>query len=221
MMKKILKLQKKNIINDIKIIDKPDYISWDEITELLHNSYQEREESGLHFAASKSTSEINAKKLEYGRCFVALDGDKIVGMIYLLTPPWPFSINKNGKKKWYCDNNGGVLNNLAVRSDYKGKGIGKKLLNHSIKAAKDMQLISLILDTSCELKGLNKFYDNMGFKKVDFISWETTNYYSIVRKLFLSKRIPRFYRIIRYYLSLINTILLVDKNGKYRNKNGI
>lgn len=160
---------------NIKIIEKPENISWNEITKVIHNAYKERERQNLHFAATKSTPEENAQKIIDGKCF------------------------------------------LAVKEKYKHQGIGRKLLQKLIDECKLLKLESVMIDTSSKLKWLNRFYSDCGFKKVDYISWNTTNYYTIVRKLNLaSKKDNNIYRIVKYYSSKIYTILTINKYGKKR-----
>ena len=204
-------------MSNIKIVEKPEFISWEEITDVIHDAYAEREKQNLHFAAFKSTPKENAQKIIDGKCFVALDGSKVEGVVFLSCPSCPYLINKNGQGKWYCDKNYGKVINLAVKEKYKSRGIGRKLLERLIEECKKQKLDSIMIDTSSKLKRLNKFYDSYGFKKVDYISWPTTNYYTIVRRLCLNgKKYNSLYRYIRYYFSRIKTKITIDIDGKKR-----
>ncbi len=204
-------------MNNIKIIEKTKAISWEEITDVIHDAYAEREKQNLHFAAFKSTPEENAQKILDGKCFVALDGKRVVGLVFLRCPSWPYLTKNDGRGKWYCDEKYGMVINLAVKEEYKKNGIGRRLLERLIEECKKQKLDSIMIDTSSKLKDLNKFYASFGFKKVDYISWSTTNYYTIVRRLCLNgKKYNGLYRYIRYYFSKIKTLITVDINGKKR-----
>ena len=54
---------------NIKIIEKTEEIIWNEITDIIHDAYKERERQNLHFAATRSTPEENAQKILDGKCF--------------------------------------------------------------------------------------------------------------------------------------------------------
>lgn len=140
-------------MNNIKIVEKSNSVSWEEITEVIHDAYAEREQQNLHFAAFKSTPEENAQKIVDGKCFVALDGTKVVGVVFLRCPSWPYLTNKNGKEKRYCDKNYGTVLNLSVKEKYKSRGIGRKLLERLIEECKKQKLDSIMIDTSSNLKG--------------------------------------------------------------------
>ena len=204
-------------MNNIIIVEKPNTIRWEEITEVIHDAYTEREKQNLHFAAFKSTPKENAQKIIDGKCFVALDGSKVVGVVFLRCPSCQYLINKNGKEKWYCDKNYGTVINLSVKEKYKSRGIGRKLLERLIEECKKQKLDSIMIDTSSKLKRLNKFYDSYGFKKVDYISWSTTNYYTVIRRLNLNGKNYNFiYRNLKYYWSKIKTLIMIDINGEKR-----
>ena len=196
-------------MNNIKIVEKSNFVSWEEITELIHDAYAEREKQNLHFAAFKSTPEENAQKI--------IDGKKVVGLVFLKCPSWPYLTNKNGKEKWYCDKNYGTVINLSVKEKYKSRGIGRKLLEKLIEECNKQKLDSIMIDTSSSLKRLNKFYDSYGFKKIDYISWPTTNYYTVIRRLNLNGKNYNFiYRNLKYYWSKIKTLIMIDINGEKR-----
>lgn len=204
---------------NIKIIEKNTEISWDEITDVIHDAYKEREKQNLHFAATRSTPAENAQKILDGKCFLAMDNNEIAGLVFLRCPKWPYLTRKNGKQKWYCDKKYGMVINLAVKEKYKRHGISKKLLQKLIDECKDLKLDSVIIDTSSKLKWLNQFYASFGFKKVDYISWNTTNYYTIVRRLNLNgKEYNNCYRVIRYLLSKFYTVVTLNKYGQKRIK---
>lgn len=102
---------------NIKIIEKPENISWDEVTNVIHDAYKKREKQNLHFATTRSTPEENAQKVLDGKCFLAMDKTEIVGLVFLRCPKWPYLTNKKGNKKWYCDEKYGMVINLAVKKN--------------------------------------------------------------------------------------------------------
>ena len=86
-------------MNNLIIIPKPNYISYEEITELLHAAYSERKSQGLHFAAAIQTAQQTRKRIDEGVCLVALIDKKLVGTI---TYKVIIKSNKTALKKDKC-----------------------------------------------------------------------------------------------------------------------
>ena len=71
------------------------------------------------------------------------------------------------------DNNECELNNLAVLPDFRHKGIGKKLLEHSFDMARDMGCRKMLIGIVEENQPLRKWYEengavHLGTRKFDF-----------------------------------------------------
>ena len=64
---------------DFKYLEKPDWISWDSILECIRESHKVNDKRGFHMTNQEMSSEQLQKKLKNGHCFVALDGDKVIG----------------------------------------------------------------------------------------------------------------------------------------------
>lgn len=95
------------------------------------------------------------------RLFVARSDDKkIVGMLTLIVFRIPFA-----RRGW--------LEDLVVDSEYRGKGIGTKLISAAISEARQESVICLDLTSNPKRVMANKLYQHLGFKKRD------TNVYRI------------------------------------------
>ena len=69
----------------IQIIEKPGWVSWDEIRKVLWESHAENREKGIKNALpSLPSDEIRKKVGDKGKMFVALDGKKVVGTYAVL-----------------------------------------------------------------------------------------------------------------------------------------
>ena len=82
---------------------------------------------------------------------VAIDGEKIVGSTTLLI-----------EQKFIHD--GGLVGHIedvVVRKDYEGKGIGIKLVMSMLERAKEKNCYKTILDCKDDVK---QFYERIGFK---------------------------------------------------------
>ena len=104
---------------------------------------------------SVELANIYRKRISKIRTFIALvhehgEAMKIVGTVSLML-----------EQKFI--NNGGIcghIEDMAVHKDYQGQGIGKLLLEHSIKYARKNKAYKIILD--CEDKVI-PFYMKQGF----------------------------------------------------------
>jgi len=84
--------------------------------------------------------------------YVAIDNKKIVGSTTLLI-----------EQKFIHD--GGLVGHIedvVVRKDYEGKGIGIKLVTSMLERAKEKNCYKTILD--CK-DGVKQFYERIGFKR--------------------------------------------------------
>lgn len=65
---------------DIKYMEKPEWVSWEEVLECLHEAHKVNKKKGFTMQGYDMTIERFKEKLGDGKCFVALDGDKVVGI---------------------------------------------------------------------------------------------------------------------------------------------
>jgi len=82
---------------------------------------------------------------------VAVDGDKVIGSTTLLI-----------EQKFIHD--GGLVGHIedvVVRKDYEGKGIGMKIVMSLLDVAKEKKCYKTILDCKDDVK---QFYERIGFK---------------------------------------------------------
>lgn len=86
--------------------------------------------------------------LQRGQCYVAILEDSIVG-VYVLIPTRPDTIE---------------LVNVAVNEAHHGKGIGKKLVLHSIDVAKSLGYKTIEVGTGNSSVGQLALYQKCGFR---------------------------------------------------------
>jgi glucosamine-phosphate N-acetyltransferase len=84
--------------------------------------------------------------------YVAISDEKVIGA----TPLWIEQkfIHDGGKV--------GHIEDVVVRKEYQGKGVGKKIVNELLKYAEKKGCYKTILDCSDDLI---PFYKNLGFKR--------------------------------------------------------
>lgn len=117
----------------------------EEVNEFLFKSLQEYGDpkSDINDAMNYALSSENAPG---GFVLVAFDSKKIVGSVV---------VNKTGMKKYIPEN---ILVYIATDPSYRGKGIGKKLMEQAISSAEGS--IALHVEPNNSAKGL---YEKLGF----------------------------------------------------------
>lgn len=201
------------LIDKLIIIPKPDYVSWEEITKLLHLGYAERAEEGLQYSATDQSVQKTIERLGDGICLVALLDGKLVA-----TESYKLIEKKNLKwKRWFHDEKYYYLHSLTVHPDFKRKGIGLKIRNIIRDEAIKNNIPSLISDTSEHAKWLIDWYSRLGHKKVGYVSHSGTNYYSVIMRTPIhGKTIPDNYRKFRFFLSFLSCRITTKRDGELR-----
>ena len=100
----------------------------------------------------ENLSEVINSKDTY--IFVAEEDGEIIGILTLITYLIP-----SGRKSWIED--------VVVNNNIRGKGIGRKLVQHAIDHASAMGITKIDLTSSFERVATNELYQKMGFKKRD------------------------------------------------------
>ena len=89
---------------------------------------------------------------EVGIIFAAHEADQILGMVSLL---FTISTAEGGRACW--------LEDMVVRSDHRGKGLGSRLLKHAIDYAKTDGICRITLLTDKGNAKAIRFYQRHGF----------------------------------------------------------
>ena len=106
--------------NNIQIIEKPDWISWDDIKKCLFDAHIINREKGINMANYQWPAEKIKESIgDNGVMFVALDGDKLVGTAALA---------EKKSYHWYSKGKCGYLCFACVIPSYSGLGIYHSLL---------------------------------------------------------------------------------------------
>ena len=199
-------------MEEYKIQQKPEWISYDEIVDVLKDAHTDTADKGMHFTALTQTPEETEKRvLEHnGVFFVALSQDnELLGVGAIL-------FHKKGHS-WYNRNKPyAAITMVGVRKKVKGKGISNGIYREMEKLGFSRVNI-LTMNTAENNKIVLESNFRHGWKYVDVKSWSNTDFYSIAmakwkdgcpyHKLFLQ---------IMYKERQIMTHLIFKENGEYR-----
>lgn len=93
-----------------------------------------------------------------GRIYVARSHDRIVGMVNLL---FTISTAEGGFVV--------LMEDVIVRLDYRGRGVGTQLMKHAIEYAKKKEFLRITLLTDRLNSESQRFFERMGFFKSQMI----------------------------------------------------
>jgi GNAT superfamily N-acetyltransferase len=194
---------------NIEIRQKGNETSWEELTKLYHEAFQERLDQGMNFICSSFTPEYLEQLSAGSIILVALDkdnNDALAGAAII-------EIKHDKKGTW------GYLTDMGISPDYKRCGIGSKLEEKRIAIAKANNCSFVMSDTAVPAKSSVKWHLKNGFKIVELMSWPNTNYYSYN---FRKQLVPHplwsnsLFCKIHYWLSALKCKLMYHPDGKYR-----
>lgn len=155
---------------NIEVFENNGRFSWEELTDLMHQAFQERLEQGLHFTCSFMSAEDLRQQLENSTVLVAVDSDEkdvLVGM-------GAIDINDDENGKW------AYMSDLAVYPQYKRCGVMACIFREIEGIAKSNGCTYIESDTAVGAKSSVKWHKKHGFKIVDLHSFKSTNYYSYI-----------------------------------------
>jgi ribosomal protein S18 acetylase RimI-like enzyme len=139
-----------------------------QVNELLKSAYS------TDFAASNESVQATQRRIQEGRCCLALLEDALVGCVILRTG------SKPSAPLWYQGEGVASMGRLAVRPDFQRQGVASALLEFVEKHAKNLGCTELALDTSEDSKQLIRFYEKRGYRIVSTHQWPHTTFKSVV-----------------------------------------
>lgn len=146
--------------NQVNIIEKPDWVSWDDIHELLWRAHAVNREKGINMALPSLPGDKICEKIEgKGKMFVALDGKKLVGTAAVITKE---------SSIWCGHDNYGYCCFSAVLPEYAGKGIYKSFVHLQEQEAISMGIGKMMFDSHEQNSRVFEVNGRNGYKKVDF-----------------------------------------------------
>lgn len=196
-----IKLNRSNMDSEIKIIEKPDWVSWEDIKECLYEAHAVNRAMGINMAHYQWPADRIRESLgKNGFMLIALDGKKVVGTA---------GVGEKFGRNWYVRGQRYAYMCFAgVLPQYSGKGIFKMLEIKREEFAKQYGYDILVGDTHANNKHRLDMALNNGFRLVNYFRATSGDHYSVVYVKWLDDcPYSGFYCCWKYQLSKLKTIL--------------
>ena len=145
-----------------------------ELTALLHRAYKRLADMNLRFVATYQDEATTRDRIEGAECYVAQIDGRIVGTIAFR------DAEKTEGCPWYDRPEVASFGQFAVEPDLQGRGIGTALLRFIEQRAIESGAAELALDTAEPASHLIDYYSKVGYRIVDRVQWDVTNYVSVI-----------------------------------------
>ena len=167
-------------MENISIVQKPDWVSWDEIHDVLAEAHAENRKKGVIVAYSVQEGDQIRGIIEDsgGALFVALDGKKVVGTA---------GVELKQMNEWYCHGTAAFYIFAAILPAYRGQGIYKKLME--ARDAWTRERVPVIVSaTHYHNKRVMEVLGKTGFRKVWFKA--ATDHYNVFWAKWIGGKCP-------------------------------
>lgn len=144
------------------------------ITVLLHSAYAPLASMGFHYLASHQDDGMTLHRLRAGWAFVGVLSGQIVATVTLRAS------DPDSPCEWYRNPRVFTFGQFAVRPDLQRQGLGHNLMQRLEHEAANRGAEELALDTSEGATHLCGWYSSLGYRFIQHISWDDTNYRSVV-----------------------------------------
>ena len=148
--------------SSIQIVEKPDWVSWDDIHEVIWAAHEKNREKGVLMRfPSLSGDEIRQRIEGKGVLFCAIDNKKVVATS---------AVVKKSTKMWFDKgpSDYAYFCFAAVLPEYAGRGLYKQFYAMRESACREMGLGRIMFDTHEKNKRVFEINKKNGFLPVDY-----------------------------------------------------
>lgn len=154
----------------IQIIEKPDWVSWDEIHNVLWEAHSDNRDKGVVMRYPSLTGDEIRQRIEgKGKMLVAIDKEKVVGTA---------AIVRKAAKYWCGKGDYAYICFASVLPEYNGRGIYKALDLKREEIAHSMGLNRMLGDTHKNNTHRLVIAKKAGYRFVDYKLYG--NHYNVV-----------------------------------------
>ena len=156
-------------MNNIRIIPKPDSVSYDDICAVLDEIHAGE---SFDYNTSGLTGEQIAQRVgETGAMLVAMDGDTVVGTIAVCVEP---------VSRWYYRGDAGRIRFMGVLPSCRGQHVGTRLIEAGLQFALERGLGAVVFATAAVNHKAIAMYRRAGCRYVDFMHYKNLGHYSVM-----------------------------------------
>lgn len=157
---------------EVRLLQESD--SLEDLTALLHRAYRELLDRGLRYTATAQSVETTRERCSDGECYVAVADGRIVGTVTLYPP------GTGSGCPWYERADVAHFGQFGVEPSWKGRGVGRAMLDMVENRARTLGAAHLALDTAKLARHLIELYERWGYSVVESVTWEEVNYESVI-----------------------------------------
>ena len=156
----------------IRLLEPSDSI--EDLTSLIRRAYSRLKGEGLRFVATYQDETKTRERCAHGECWLAVRDGTVLGTVVLA----------NGHREhgcaWYERADVNWFEQFAVEPECQGRGIGRALLAHIEERAAEQGWKELACDTAEQADHVIGMYEKWGYRIVDRVDWDITNYRSVI-----------------------------------------
>ena len=181
-----------SIDKNIQIVEKPVWVTWEDIHVLLVKAHRHNMEQGMTMrSVILSGLELEAKVGE-GQCFVALNKEnQLIGTA---------AVRVKTTHYWFAKGKTALLELCAVLPAYQGFGIIGQLLQKCLAYVRDRQVSLVIMDTAERNTRMRQVMKKNGFRYVSFFTTKYSKHHSVMVAKWLDEcPYSKWYCWLRYY----------------------
>lgn len=152
------------------------------LTLLLHRAYKQHADRGIKALAAFQPEEVTRRRISGGECFVATYLGKVVGTILFKNAAHTAAEGVGGSTaiEWFRRGDVASFSQFAVEPDVQGRGIGGVLMQMVESRARESGAAEIGLSTPEPADWLVGMYLRHGYRVVDRVQWNETNYTSAI-----------------------------------------
>ncbi len=151
----------------------------DVITAMLHRAYAGLAAMGFRFHATYQSADVTRERMNGDLSFVAVDDNEIVGTVTLYDQPYEDACPH------YKDPTVARFGQFGIEPRLQHAGLGTRMMDLIEETAAELGFRELACDTAEGATHLVEWYHRRGYRFVEYVQWDVTNYRSVV----LSKRL--------------------------------
>lgn len=185
---------------EIKIVEKPDWISWENIRQCLYQAHSVNRGKGINMAHYQWPAEKIRDSIEPdGVMFVALDGTRLVGTV---------GFSKKYGDTWFAKDSYAYLCFVGVIPEYNGRGVYKEMIQTVERVACECGYSVFLFNTHEKNKRMLSISVSNGYRMVGCYWAASHDHYNVVMaKWPAGCPYSQLYCNLRFYFSRIRAHL--------------